>query len=276
MRYRFYTFIPLLGLLGLWILVLCFPSITQKIVFNAFWELRAPVWLVMDQVKQWTAFSEKALPQQVEDLSRVCSSYAIQAQQADALRSQLNRLESLLGMEAPPGFALEHLRVIHREQNDWWHHLVVQKPRHCKLETGDGVIFSEGVVGRIAAVHLFTAVVELISSPSFRMIAHAQADAHPITYQGISTHVMGRPLGRAKNIPKHIPVDQEPVLVSASLGGHFPDGLCVGTLNNAVSSLEGLYLEADVQIPDALNRIQEVSVLIPLQRFQDSEPRETL
>ena len=65
-------------------------------------------------------------------------------------------------------------------------------------------------------------LVELVSSPTFRIAARFKHDVRPITYQGKTSASFTKPNGIATNVPNDISTGQTLQLVSSKLGGHVP------------------------------------------------------
>ena len=84
--------------------------------------------------------------------------------------------------------------------------------------------YKHGVVGRIKEVHANSSIVELVSSPTFRVAARFLGDNRPITYKGSELTTFANPTGEVHNIPNDIVINPEAPLrlVSSQLGGILP------------------------------------------------------
>lgn len=262
--------ILLLFLIAWWVI----PSVVKSFTEVSFFELQAPVWNLHSKVKDlqtyWTLrnHSKKDLIEASRDLARINASYQLTLSENTALREELERLETLLKLPKQPDFEYSLARVSRRDLSTWSHTLLIHKGLHEGMIEGAAVIYAHGVVGRIKKVYSHSSIVELVSSPTFRVAAHIVGDTRPITYQGIANAPFTTPHGQAYNIPTDIKtVPEKPLkLVSSKLGGAFPDGLAIGTLSKLSGSTDGLFQTAHIELANDLHNIQEVAVLLPLQQ----------
>lgn len=110
--------------------------------------------------------------------------YDFSVQQNQQLEADILRLENLLNLPPLPAFRLEAARVAQRDFSGWWQRFTIRKGQNFGLTVGAPVVFSGGVVGRITEVHRYTAVVDLVTSPTFRLAASLAGDNRPVSYQG--------------------------------------------------------------------------------------------
>src|SRR5262249_24212324 len=129
----------------------------------------------------------------------------------------------------------------------------------------DPVVFTGGAVGRVSEVHLYTSVVELISSPNLRLAAFIEGDTRPVSYQGGVNPPMRPPRGVVEFLPLDIAIAKETPrrLVTSGLGGEFPPGLLLGDLVKVSPSTDGLFETGEVRLDPRLSQLTEVTVLVP-------------
>lgn len=262
---------PLFGLLvflGLWWLV---PPAVKLVMRSSFYEFQAPLTTTSSQLRDLQTYwslrgqSDDELIEAGRDLARINAQGSLSRQQTEALRDEVARLESLLELPSAAGFHYEIARVARRDLTAWWHELTIRKGRNAGIVEGAAVVYAGGVVGRVREVHAYTAVVELISSPGFRMAASIEGEERPVTYQGIPNPPFVPPIGEALNIPPDIRVSPaEPKrLVSSRLGGVFPEGLTIGMLTELEPGSDGYFQKGNVQLNADLGSLMEVAVAIP-------------
>lgn len=259
-----------LGLLVLaWLLI---PTAVKRFTRLSFFELQAPLETVPSYVRDVQEFWSLRTRTQTElieagrDLARLTASFEIKAEENTALRAEIERLESLLGLPAHTQYRSEPARVARRDFNAWWQRLVIRKGRNFGLIPGAPVIFGGGVVGRVTEVGAYTAVVDLVSSPTMRLAASIEGDPRPISFQGGVAHAFTAPRGRAEFIPLDIVATERSPrrLVTSGLGGVFPPGLVIGTLVRLDDSTDGLFRAGEVVLDPRLSELLEVTVLVPL------------
>ena len=121
------------------------------------------------------------------------------------------------------------------------------------------------MVGRIAEVGAYTAVVELNSRPGVRLAAVVEGDTRPISYAGGDNPTFGQPRGLVEFLPLDVFAQASAPhrVVTSGLGGVFPPGLTIGQLVKIETSNDGLFNTGVVQLDPRLSDLTEVSVLVP-------------
>lgn len=262
------TLLLLLGLVLLWIAL---PRVFKSHARDAFFEFQAPSWIAVsylgDLQNYWSlrTRSKNELIEAGRDLARLNAAYEISIQENRSLKLEVERLERILAMPKEPGFRYEVARVIQRDLSGWWQRVTIRKGLHDGLEVGQAVVFAGGVAGRVEEVHTYTAVIELVTSPTFRMAAHFEGDNRPVTFQGGLSSLLTTPYGTVSNAPLDLlPSPENPVnLVSSRLGGVFPDGLIIGLVRQLKTGQDGLFQSGEVALDKRLLELREVAVLIP-------------
>lgn len=252
---------------------LVLPVVVKTFARASFFELTAPIMAtasyVRDLQQYWSLrlHSNNDLIQAGRDLARVNASYGLSAQQNSELRSEIARLENLLHLPPRPEYRYEAARVVQRDFSGWWQRLVIRKGRDFGITPGAPVVSTNGVVGRVAEVHAYTSVVELISSPNVRLAAFLEGDDRPVSYQGGINPTFGPARGSIEFVPLDVfaPADKLPRLVTSGLGGEFPPGLTIGRVVKVSPSTDGLFKTGEVELDPRLSQLTEVTVLVPQQ-----------
>lgn len=263
---------PFLTLVLVVLAWLVLPVVAKSLMRTSFFELQAPIAVsasyVRDLQEYWSlrTQSKRELIEAGRDLARVNASYELAVQENTTLRAELDRMQNLLRVPPQPAHRFEHARVVQRDFSAWWQRLIIRKGRNYGITSGAPVVFSGGVVGRVAEVHAYTAVVELISSPGVRLAAVVEGDDRPISFQG----GINSTFGPAKGIIEFVPLDifASPTatkrLVTSGLGGVFPPGLTLGHVIKVEPSTDGLFKTGEVELDPRLNELTEVTVLVPV------------
>ncbi len=267
----------LLALFALLVAWLILPATIKKFLSVAFYEFQAPLWTAISYVHDWQDYSslrqrsKNELIEAGRDLSRQNAYLELNIQENKIIRNELERLETLLGLPSYPAYRYEIARVVKREQNTWWQRLIVRKGSKHGITEGAAVVFSGGVVGRVAVVHTYTSEIQLVSSSRFRVAAHFENDLRPVTYQGGINLAFRAPFGRVRNVPADIIASEENPrrLVSSRLGGIFPDGLTIGWVEDMVAGSEGLFQDGMVRLDPRLLSLREVAILVPINTYED-------
>lgn len=262
-------FVALGVLLAGWILM---PMFARALLRVSFYEFQAPVVLAPSFIRDLQAFwgtrlhSKDELFEAGRDIYRLTNAYELRIQEYDALRHQIERLERLLGLPPQSDFRYEVARVSHRDISSWWQQIVIRKGRNYDIYPGAPVVFTGGVVGRVREVHAYTSVVDLVSSPRIRLAGQFEMDSRPISYQGVANPPIRPPIGRVEFVSSDVEaIQNQPLkLVTSGLGGVFPAGLKIGTVELLSANPDGLFKTGRVRLDPRLNTITEVAVLISL------------
>lgn len=259
----------LLGFLALWWLI---PTGFKSFVDSSFYEFQAPFYATashsQDLQEYWGLknHSKNELIEAGRDIARQRAFYSLNVQQLNALNQEIERLEKLLDLPSVPEYRYEVARVAKRDLSAWWQQIIIRKGKNYDIPIGAAVVYGGGVVGRIREVKAYQSIVELVSSPGFRMAANIEGELHPVTYQGLLNPPFSPPQGQVLNIPPEIRIDstQSKKLVSSRLGGIFPEGLTVGTIINLEPGPDGFFQKGQVELDFELNALREVAIIIPI------------
>jgi rod shape-determining protein MreC len=264
-------FLTLGVVLLLWVFV---PTVVKSFTRVTFFELQAPFAAAQSYVQDLQEFwALRARPKNEiieagRDLARLNAAYELRLQENEQLRAEILRLENLLNIPPLPAYRFEPARVAKRDFSGWWQRLVIRKGARHGITVGAPVVYVGGVVGRVVEVYAYTSVVDLISSPTFRVAASAEGDNRPISYQGGVNEAFTGP----KGVIEFVPVDifatpsQPKRLVTSGLGGVFPPGLTIGEITKVEPSTDGLFKTGEVRLDERLSGLTEVTVLVPINR----------
>lgn len=259
--------------LGVILLVwLLLPLVLKTFTRATFFAIQAPLVVADSYVQDLQTFwsnrlhSKDELLKAGKDLSGLIADYAFSTQQNAELQAEILRLENLLKLPSLPAFRFEPARVARRDFSGWWQRLVIRKGENHGIPVGAPVVFSGGIVGRVIEVHRYTAVVDLLTSPTFRLAATVAGDNKPISYQGGLNDSFQSPRGTVEFVPLDIIASKESPrrLVTSGLGGVFPSGLAIGDITNLEPSTDGLFKTGEVALDERLGSLTEVTVLVPL------------
>jgi rod shape-determining protein MreC len=255
-------------LLG-WLLL---PLVLKVFTRATFFEIQAPLVVAESYAEDLRTFwanrlhSKDELLKAGKDLSGLFAQYAYSTQQNAELQAEILRMENLLNLPPLPAFRFEPARVARRDFSGWWSRMVIRKGSNYGIPVGAPVVFSGGVVGRVTEVYRYTSVVDLITSPTFRLAATMSGDNRPFSYQGGLNDAFKSPRGLAEFVPLDVQVARAAPkkVVTSGLGGVFPGGLTIGEIANLDSSPDGLFKIGEVTLDERLGSLTEVTVLVPL------------
>lgn len=258
--------------LGVILLAWLFLPLGAKVFTRAvFFEIQAPLVVADSFVRDLQTFWSNRLTPKDEllragrQLAGLVAQYEYATQQNSHLQAEILRLENLLNLPPMPEFRLEPARVARRDFSGWWQRLVVRKGSNHGVTVGAPVVFAGGVVGRITEVHRYTAVVDLVTSPTLRLAATVQGDTRPLSYQGGLNSSFGAARGTVDFVPLDVyATPAAPKRLVTSGLGVFPPGLTIGEITSLDPSADGLFKNGEVALDRRLGTLTEVTILIPL------------
>jgi len=260
--------------------VLCLlgPGAVRHFTGDMFDEFRAPLDSLpshlYDLEKFWSlhANSKRALIEAGRDLARLNAAYEIKMTQNASLKDTIARYESIFNFPSYEKFNAVVARVVRRDLNAWWQHMIVRRGSLDGVEIGDAVVYSGGIVGRISEVHLNTSVVELLSSRKFRLAAHFEGSDEPVVYQGAGALSFHDPVGEVSDVPSNLSASAaNPLkLVTSSLAGTFPEGLVIGEVVSLKTDSSALFKEGKVIFKSPIASLREVVILTKVQPEEEN------
>ncbi|HKB57921.1 MAG TPA: rod shape-determining protein MreC [Lacunisphaera sp.] len=262
-------FVTLGIVLLVWLIV---PLVLKTFTRSVFFEIQAPLTVAdsyaADLQNFWATelHSKRELMVAGRETAGLIAKYEYGVNENEQLQAEILRLENLLKLPSMPAFRFEPARVARRDFSAWWSRMIIRKGENYGIPVGAPVVFAGGVVGRVAEVHRYTAVVDLITSPTFRLAASVAGDSRPISYQGGLNDSFKSPRGQVEFVPLEFFATRGATkrLVTSGLGGVFPPGLSLGEITNLELSPDGLFKFGEVLLDERLGSLTEVTVLVPL------------
>lgn len=251
------------------------PAAFRRVVYEVGYEFEAPSLVLSSRMSELGQYwemrsrSKNDLIRAGRDTARLAATMQYDVAQNKALKDENARLLKLLGMEERPEFRTIPSRVVQRRLSTWWQQIILRKGKADGICVGCPVVNAYGVVGRVRQVFETTCVVELISSPAFRISARiAGMEDCAVTYQGAGASPFSAASGKITDIPADATIPEglsRLEIETSGLGGIFPAGLKLGTVSALpVNSADGMFLSVPVELAQRLSAIEEVSVLVPV------------
>lgn len=184
---------------------------------------------------QNTYTENKKLKVRLEEVARLEKEIAELKKDNAELREVLDKKESLRD------FTPIQATVISRTPDRWYERIIIDKGKKSGVKPDMAVITSKGLVGRVISTSEMTSTIELLSSDNTknRVAAFIQAKG--------SVHGLIDGYDREKNmlLMKDLPIDEAKIkkgqsVFTSGLGGIFPKGLNIGTVEEIVLDQYGL------------------------------------
>lgn len=253
------------------------PSALRRLVYEAGYEFEAPSLVLSSHMRELGQYwemrsrSKNDLIRAGRDTARLAATMQYEIAQNNGLKEENARLLKLIGMEERPDFRTVPARVVQRRLSMWWQQIILRKGKADGICVGCPVVNAYGVVGRVRQVFETTCVVELISSPAFRISATIEGIENcAVTYQGAGASPLRAASGKIADIPADA-VFPEGItrleVVTSGLGGIFPAGLKIGTVSATPTNFaDGMFRGVPVELAQRLAAIEEAAILVPVDK----------
>lgn len=184
---------------------------------------------------QNTYKENKKLKVRLEEVARLEKENAELKKDNAELRDVLDKKESLRD------FTPIQATVISRTPDRWYERIIIDKGKKSGVKPDMAVVTSKGLVGRVISTSEMTSTIELLSSENTknRVAALIQSKG--------SVHGLIDGYDREKKmlLMKDLPIDEAQIkkgqsVVTSGLGGIFPKGLDIGTVEEIVLDEYGL------------------------------------
>lgn len=245
------------------------PLVFRKKLQAFFFSSQVPLWRVvskMEEVQKAVALQTSSKSwwiEQGKEWMRENAYLKLQlARQQDQIELS-NRVLQLHQMEVGENFQCLPARVLYRSYETWSQWLLINRGSKDGVCVGQGVLCTQGIVGRIQKVTEATATVELVTHPNFRLLVMVEGDPIPHLFKGeLQKKTCEKPFhgiledvseAREKPYPRRIE--------TTSVGHQFPDHIYVGDCvqaNQKANRYVGI-----IQLGDYLKHLDVVGVLIP-------------
>ena len=208
-----------------------------------------------------TVASRTTLLEKIDQLERNNLALSHQAQQFLALQAENNHLRRLLGSDARVASAVLIGEVVGVAPNPAVHQLVIDKGTEEGVRVGQAVVDAAGLIGQIVNATSFSARVLLITDAS-----------HAVPVEVVRNNLRSIAGGTGQldrllleGLPITTDIRRGDQVVTSGLGGRFPRGYPVGTVQSVVPDASRVVAVANVTPSARLDRTRHLLVILSLQ-----------
>lgn len=187
------------------------------------------------------------LPQQNRDLQQEVIRLQNRLSELEALREENFLLRKQLDFQQRSEWELAAGLVIARDISGWWQTVRMLRPADISPGVERAVISSEGLVGRLTDISERTADVLLISDPACRVAVEIGPNAANGILKGQGLSWKGQVICSVEFINKNMNLNRGDVVSTSGLGGVYPKGIPIGTLESITLDENGLHQSATVR-----------------------------
>lgn len=176
-----------------------------------------------------------------------------------ALESENARLRAMLEATSRVRDQVQVAEIMSVSSNPFRHTLVIDKGTQEGVYDGQAMIDANGVVGQIIESGLLSAQGVLISDPDHALPVE-------VNRNGLRTIAVGT--GEFDRLdlpflPNNADIRAGDLLVTSGLGGSFPPGYPVGTIEEVTRIPQGPFAQISARPAAALNQVREVMLIWP-------------
>lgn len=198
-----------------------------------------------------------------KQLTKENAQYQNQIHILSRAQEHLERLEKLVKIGEYNNYTKIYAKVISRHISAWNHRLLINKGKRDGLYENAIVCSINGVVGKVVEVYHACALIELVTSPKFRLAVRLKDDWTPILFHG-DTKDFSNIRGALENIPINLEnkIAVGMPVVCSNITSDSIDNLQIGKVKSISYATNGMFLNAEIDIDQLVKYLEEVVVLV--------------
>lgn len=211
----------------------------------------------IDEIKQ-TYEENKILREKLVEYKTLVYEVQELKKENESLRQMIDLIDS------PRDYNAILATVIARSPERWFEQIIINQGKLHGIEKNMAVITGEGLIGQVTSVSNLTSTVQLISNfdQLNRISAYVPRSKGDNVFGLIENYDKDKEMLIFRIIDESgAKVKEDEIVVSSSLGGHFPSGLLIGTIKEVTPDQYGLTKIAYVEPAANLKVINEVIVV---------------
>ena len=178
-------------------------------------------------------------------------------QRYQSLEQENSRLREILNAATRLEYKVEIARIISANINPYRHTIIINKGDKDGIHAGQVIVDTDGVMGQILYTNFLTSEAILISDADHALPVQ-------INRNGLRTILLGSGSYTNLNapyIPNNADIKIGDLLVTSGLGGKFPAGYPVGTINSIVRNPSEQFSNVTAKPIALLNQAREVMLI---------------
>ena len=234
-------------------------SFFESLVVGVTAPVQKVVWGVIDGIGSvWRGyFYLVGLEKENQALKRELQELKLQMNRYREAELANERLRALLNFKKSIATPLLPAQLVAFDPSGWFQTILIDKGRNDGVVLDMAVVSAEGLVGRVIGVGKHHAKVLLILDGNSAVDAYIQSSRARGVLVGL-----GRELCLLKYVQRNEDVQVGDKVISSGMGGVFPKGLLVGTVQEVVRGSSGLFQRVEVEPAVNFSRLEEVMVVI--------------
>lgn len=190
-------------------------------------------------------------------------SYLIQKNVNESLENEIQELKSALELNKTlTEYDTENATILSRNKSYWFNNLTIDKGKKDNIKVGMAVITKNGLIGKISKVYTNSSEIKLITSDDVNYkVSVAIKTNDSDNYAILNGYDKKSGLLKVTGIDKNTQIDVKNQVVTSGLGGLFPGGIYVGTVEKIESDKYNLSNTLYIKTNQDFNKIHYVTIL---------------
>ena len=203
------------------------------------------------------------LRQQLEQLQQENAELRQQLVDYDELKQTNDWYSEILGLhEENPEYTFAAGRVIARDPADFYGNFTISAGSHSDISVNDPVVSTDGsLVGVVEEVGLTYSKVRTILDPSTKVAAQISRTGDTAYTAGSTVEMARQNSLRLTTLERSSGASAGDYVVTSGIGGVYPSGLLVGSVQQIRSATDGMTLDADIDLFADIYNLKQVMVI---------------
>ncbi len=190
-------------------------------------------------------------------------SYIIQKNVNSSLEKEIRDLKETLELNKTiTEYKPINATILSRNKSYWFNTLTIDKGKKSGIKKDMAVITKNGLIGKISKVYDNSSEVKLITSDDINFkVSIAIKTNETENYAILNGYDQETGLIKANGIDKTTVINKDDTVLTSGLGGMFPSGIYIGTVEKIESDKYNLSKTIYIKTPQNYNDIHYVTVL---------------
>ena len=190
-------------------------------------------------------------------------SYIIQKNVNSSLEKEIKDLKEVLELNKTiTEYQPINATVLSRNKSYWFNTLTIDKGKKMGIKKDMAVITKNGLIGKISKAYDNSSEVKLITSDDINFKVSIAIKTNEVeNYAILNGYNKENGLIKASGIDKTTEINKDDVVLTSGLGGLFPSGIYIGTVEKIESDKYNLSKTIFIKSPQNYNDIHYVTVL---------------
>lgn len=203
------------------------------------------------------------LRQQLEQLQKENAELRQQLVDYDELKQTNDWYSEILGLhEENPEYTFAAGRVIARDPADYYGNFTISAGSYSDVSVNDPVVSTDGsLVGVVEEVGLTYSKVRTILDPSTKVAAQISRTGDTAYTAGSTVEMARQNSLRLTTLERSSGASAGDYVVTSGIGGVYPSGLLIGSVQQIRSATDGMTLDADIDLFADIYNLKQVMVI---------------